>query len=294
MRRSTTSRLFGGALTLAALAFGGVSPTQAAQNGVVVVETAEVRRAPNEQSEVLAHLAKGAVVRMSSKDKLGWFQVEVPNATGEARFGWVLSTAVERESLLEDLKDAGITTGQAIQRDSARRLIVFRGFYGFHWYLSDSFRSLSGARLRQTELGAELGYRLWTTWTVLAHYSPLQILATAGSTSSEARGPWLALLVEHRLVQRPRWKADIALGPGALSSARLSTTSSTRSLSTPPTTLYGGLGRVALRWDVYENLSLAIEGGARYIPPKTITLPIGTALFDLSSMFASASLGLDL
>lgn len=264
------------------------APASAAQNGIVVQENASIFRDPDERSETLVTVSKGTALRMSSRKKMGWYQVAVPGAQG-SRFGWILSSAVERESLIEDLKDAGIATGQVIERDSGRHFIVLRGFYGFHWFLASELRS-GGALLRKPEGGGELGHRLWTTWTVLAHVSQLKAVATVGGVSSAYRGTWLALVFEHSLVHSLPWKIDFAIGGGALTRARLTVDTAASSVSSAPTTLFGGLGRVALRWYPFERLALGIEGGTRYVHRKTVPFGGASAEFKLSSAFVNGSL----
>ncbi len=265
----------------------------AAQNGIVVVETASIFREPYEGSDTLANVTKGTVLRMSSKKKKEWYQVEVPGGAEGSRYGWIQSAAVDRESLIEDLKEAGIATGQVVSRDSGRHFIILRGFYGFHWFIANELRT-GGAFLRKPELGGELGYRLWTTWTVLAHFSQLKAVTTVGSASSDFRGTFLALVFEHSLWHRLPWKIDIAIGGGALTNARLTVSAGKTVTATAPTTLYGGLGRIALRWHLFERLALGIEGGTRYILPKSVPLGGATTEFKLTSAFLNGSLQLEI
>lgn len=263
----------------------GFSSTEAlaSQQGRVLPGGAEIHLHPDSNSPVIGGLNPGDIVRMSSKDKDGWYRVLVTQTKGaeesggpvadegeKREFGWIRRETVAAVITMIEYKQAGLQYQEQPPREGSRHWIVINLLYDalalqpakLQESVGDSTKVLLGHRF-----GGEFGVRLATTWTLSLYGGQHQFTRPISGGSYSGKGLDLGLMLEYALVHALPWKVGFVLGGGASLNTTVSGSFGGATATSSPASPWEALSKLTFRGYLGSHFAFGLELGFRYIAP---------------------------
>ncbi len=286
------------------LFLSGVTPAYSAQDGRSLSDNTPIYEKPDTRSTSLYWLARGETIRMSSRQKRGWYRVLLPRAVGSLRFGWVRSDTVAPDTMKRDLMAAGISLADPVPRVTI----------GNNWLLSlhvnGHFAQPSAVQSRFADSGGFLmpGYGLAFGFRPVSSVSLQALLqldrfsrTPSAALSYNYSGTTLALLAEWSFFYNGMLRFGVAGGGGvSVGSAIEATSTQTVGSRTTTTTadtgtflMPEGIAKLTGRWYVWERFAVGLDAGYRYMAKSAVTFSGKPFDVNLSAPFVGAAIQLE-
>jgi len=305
--------------TLLFLSILAISPclSLAAQNGRITVNNAPSYEQPNTSSPILYRFSSGEEVKISSKEKHGWYRIALPTHVAGFKSAWIRATDVEPDTIFKELEAAGIDLSDTMGREEERKHIFIVGSYGWFSTKPNKFENFLGFHdvgvTFHTNYSFEGGYRISELWAISARYEPYEF-ASQGVVKDaihkySGSGTIVAVLVDYSHFNEPPFRVGASFGFGyslntsvqarAVGTIRLEETGDLvpawMDYRTANYSIPAFFVRIPVRWYFWDYFATGFDFGYRYMNRKRVGITFDKGVdTDFSGIFVGFTLSLEL